>query len=518
TEEMLEYMARFDKLPGMPKTRHITGARYLEENFTPEAPLAVWDGELYLEMHRGTFTTKADLKKHNRLLENKLRDAELLCSLVYARGGGYPEERLRELYKLLLVNQFHDILPGSHIAPVYRDAMADYARLHDELDEIIARAMAKLGLPCVNTLPWERSPRPAGNPLCERGADWFSFSESTLQTPLYHVKFGEGGEILSLYDLNLQREWVKPGGAFNRVTLYNDTPGNYDAWDILPDYKSIAHALEVAAPLSLEKRDGDSLTLAAEYKTEKSRWVQKIRFFRASSLIDIENIVSWREDNRLAKALFDVNVLARTALCDTSAGVCLRETHRNTTWQQARYEVCAHKFSDMSEGGAGVALLNNCKYGISLEGSAMGLSLLRATQRPDVFADRGGHTFSYAIFPHGEGTSIADITKLAWEYNIPLLGEGTPAQPFSIDRGNVFLQAVKKAEDGDTLVLRLCEQAGRRGRAALKLPFKIQSARALDLLERPCEGDVAVIAGDALAFAYQPFEIITLEVGLAETK
>ena len=512
TEEMLEFMRRFDRLPGMPQTRHITGAQYLEENFTPEAPLETWDGELYLEMHRGTFTTKADLKKHNRQLEYKLRDAEILCSLIYAQGGEYPEGQLRELYKLLLVNQFHDILPGSHIAPVTRDAMADYARLHQELDGIIADAMRKLGLACVNTLPWERGMLPAAGP--GEGPAWFSFDGQAMQTPLYRVKFGQGGEIRSLYDLQRQREWVKPGGAFNRVTLYSDTPGNYDAWDILPDYKSIAFDLEAAGPLSLGEQTGDYLTLEIEYQTQKSRWVQSIKFYRTSGLIDIENHVEWREDNRLAKALFDVNVLARTALCDTSAGVCMRETHRNTTWQQARYEVCQHKFTDMAEDGCGVALLNDGKYGISLEGSTMGLSLLRATQRPDVFSDRGAHAFSYAIYPHGDDTSVTDITRVAWEYNLPLRGEGEAAQLFGIDHGNIFLQAVKKVENAEGLVIRLCEQAGRRGRAVLKLPFEAKSAKAVDLLERPCEGTAELPGPRELALEYKPFEIITMLIHL----
>ena len=144
----------------------------------------------------------------------------------------------------------------------------------------------------------------------------------------------------------------------------------------------------------------------------------------------------------------------------------------------------------------------------------MGLSLLRATQRPDVFSDRGSHTFSYRLFPHGDGASVTDITKMAWEYNVPVLGEGAPAQLFTIDHANVFLQAVKKAENGDTLILRLCEQAGRRGRATLKLPFAIQSARTLDLLERPCEGEVNAIGLDAIEFVYRPFEILTIGVEL----
>ena len=511
TEEMLEYMARFDKLPGMPQTRHISGAQYLAENFTPSAPLEVWDGELYLEMHRGTFTTKGDLKKHNRQLEIKLRDAELLCSIVYAQGGEYPQAWLRELYKLLLVNQFHDIIPGSHIAPVYRDAMTDYTQMHEALDGIIANTLHKLGNPCVNTLPWERNMLPQVSGLDE--VDWFEFHDNTLQTPLYRVRF-HGGEITSLFDLTLQREWVQPGGAFNRITLYNDTPGNYCAWDILPDYKNITHALEIASELTIVKQDSHSLALEIQYKTEKSQWVQQIIFYRNNALIDINNQVSWHEDNRLAKTLFDVNVLTRTAICDTSSGICMRETHRNTSWQQARYEVCQHKFTDISEAGAGVALLNNCKYGISLENSTMGLSLLRATQRPDVFSDRGEHEFSYALFPHAEHISIADITRLAWEYNIPLLGAGELTQPFIISHANVFLQAVKQAEEGDGIIVRLSEQCGQRGRARLVLPFEVTSTQAVDLLERPCVGDIAITGTKEIEFVYQPFEIFTIKISL----
>jgi len=510
TEEMLEYMARFEKLPGMPKTRHITGARYLEENFTPEAKLDVWDGELYLEMHRGTFTTKADLKRNNRQLETKIRDAELLCSLVYAKGGVYPEERLRELYKLLLVNQFHDILPGSHIAPVTRDAIKDYAKLHEALDEIIAEAMMKLGKSCVNTLPWKRE---VAQP--HEGWDWFSFDGKSLQTPIYYVKFSNGGEIVSLYDKKRRREWVKPGGAFNRIAIYTDMPGMYDAWDILPDYRSVTHGYEIARPLDIIHENPHYLVLAVEYQTAKSYWTQYITFYRDSGMVDVDNDVLWQEDNRLAKALFDVNVLTRTALCDTSAGVCARETHRNTTWQQARYEVCQHKFTDISEDGCGVALLNDGKYGISLEGSAMSLSLLRATQRPDVFSDRGEHVFSYCVFPHGDDTSITDITKAAWEFNVPFIGDGNQAvadQPFVIDHENVFLQAVKKFENKDGLAIRLCEQSGRRGKALLSLPFGVKSAQPLDLLERPCEGDIHKISQNKIAIEYKPFEIITIGV------
>ena len=168
--------------------------------------------------------------------------------------------------------------------------------------------------------------------------------------------------------------------------------------------------------------------------------------------------------------------------------------------------------SDVSENGEGVALINDCKYGISLENSTMGLSLLRATQRPDIFSDRQYHEFSYCILPHGDDVSVADIMRFAWEYNVPLIGEGEAENLFSIDSDNVFLQAVKKAENSDDIVIRLVEQIGKRGFAELELPFEVTSAKAADLLENECVGAVEVVGKNKIRFEYKPFEIVTISL------
>ena len=365
TEEMIELMHRFDKLSIMPKCEHVGGAEFLEKNLKGNTNLETWDGELYLEMHRGTFTTKSNLKRANRRIENKFRNAEIL-SLI--RGEDNTAE-IGALYKKFLVNQFHDILPGSHIHPVYEDAMADYAEVESALDEIIGT-----GSKYFNTLNFKRDaltfvPNKKGSSTrygvkgnwivpnieamsskslraVKMSNDWFTVGD-TVETPYYSVKFNPDGSIDSLFDKELSREWVD--GDFNKLKIYTDCPGNYDAWDILPNYKDKQIDIQVAEPLSLCESDGECASFKAVLKTEKSVWNVVIRLFRQSRGIEVENIVDWHEKHKLAKAEFSCNVLTRKAVCDTSAGFIERDTHKNTSWQQARFETCHHKWCDLAE-------------------------------------------------------------------------------------------------------------------------------------------------------------------------
>ncbi len=437
TEEMIEMMHRFEKLSVMPKCTHMGGAEFLEKNLKDNKNLEMWDGELYLEMHRGTFTTKSEMKRANRRLENKFRNAEMLSVL----RGEDNRERITDLYKKLLINQFHDILPGSHIHPVYEDAMADYKEIETELDKIIGT-----GSKYFNTLNFKRDaltfvPNRNGTATrCgEKGnwilpdipalssanlrkayfnSEWIEIGK-TIETPYYSVRFNDDGSIASLYDKDLQREWVN--GDFNKLKLYSDCPGNYDAWDILPNYKDKQIDIAVAAPLSLAEKDNESASFVTELKTENSTWKMIIRLFRRSRGIEVENIVNWNEKHKLAKAEFGCNVLTRKALCDTSAGFIERDTHKNTSWQQARFETCHHKWCDLSETDAGVALVNDGKYGVGFENNVMSLSLLRATIRPDVTSDIGQHNFCYMIVPHSGNAVDAGINNLAFQYNVPLV-------------------------------------------------------------------------------------------------
>lgn len=511
TEEMIELMHRFDKLSVMPKCTHMGGAEFLEKNLKDNPNLETWDGELYLEMHRGTFTTKSNLKAANRRLEFKFRTAEMLGVLRNENHTG----KITALYKKFLINQFHDILPGSHIHPVYEDAMADYAEIDKELDKIIGT-----GSKYFNTLNFKRSaltfvPNKNGTSTrkFEKGnwivpnipalsgahlrsaaykGEWITAGD-TIETPYYSAKLNEDGSFESLYDKELRREWVK--GDFNKIKIFTDCPGNYDAWDILPNYRDKEIKPEVSMPLTLLEKDGESASFAATLKTERSAWTVLVRFFRRSRGIEVEYAVDWNEKHKLAKAEFACNVLARKALCDTSAGFIERDTHKNTTWQQARFEVCQHKWCDLSETNGGIAVINESKYGVGFDKNLISLSLLRSTIRPDVTSDMGSHNFCYMIVPHAGNAVSADINALALQYNVPLVKADVECDLPSFEP--LCLQALKFSEDGSMKVVRLSEQNGGRGQIRLN-----KKVRILNMLEE--------VQKETDVIDYSPFEIITI--------
>lgn len=518
TEEMIELMHRFNKLSVMPETRHTTVKEFLHENFNGEHKFDVWDGELYLEMHRGTFTTKSDIKKYNRRLENKFRLCEMLSVLRAKNGKDYPADKIRELYKKFLVNQFHDILPGSHITPVFNDCMKDYREIDAELDKLMGtggQLFNPLNIPRCNTefiedktgsfiregkkgyyVRTDFAPLSEGSisiPDSDKG--WFSLSGSILETPYYSVVLAPDGSFISLFDKKLQREFAD--GDFNKIKMYDDRPGNYDAWDILPDYKDKELPLNVAAALKLVNSDGEAAEFSVTQKTEHSTWTRLIRFFKSSRKIEVENIIDWHESHKLVKAAFNCNILTREITCDTSAGFIKRELHRNTSWQQARFECCHHKWFDISETDGGIAIINDCKYGVGVSEKEITLSLLRATERPDPLSDLGQHNFTYVILPHGE-LSYGDINNEALIFNNPLVrAEALTVPECWLADGRLVLQSVKKAENSDMTVLRFVETRGSRG----TLSFK-ENVKVLNMLED--------IEYETNAVSYKPFEIITI--------
>ncbi len=525
TEGMLQTIERLDKTPLLPRVTVTGGEAYLASSFGSDKPLAVWDGELYLEMHRGTFTTKSDLKRQNRRLEILLRDAEFAQALRWLQGESYAADALRRAWKTLLVNQFHDILPGSHIRPVFEDAMADYARIGSEAGALLGEAGEKwyntlsFGRRLPAFVPDERGKEehlgqrgryvtgrmPSLAPVLEtpprHDAGWLTATPRDdgsllVETDALRAVLLPDGSFASLCD-ETGREYVR--GEFNRLRLFRDIPGNYDAWDILPTYRETPLPLPVDSPLRLVQTDGETAELRCALATPKSRFLRTLRLFRGRHEIEVEHRVDWHEDHVLAKAEFDCNVRAPYALCDLGAGFIARETNRNTTWQQARYEVCHHKWCDLSETGGGVAIINDGKYGVGLWDSTISLSLLRATCRPDLISDRGEHSFGYLIVPHAGSATEAGINRLALEYNTPLRRLALPALRLP-ELGSLFLQAVKLSEDGERLILRLTEQDGRRG--VLRFPFPVKVMNLLEDAE-----------ADADAVPYRPFEILTLGIG-----
>lgn len=529
TEEMLEMIRRFPKVSVMPKTEITGGAEFLHRNLENNDKLAVWDGELYLEMHRGTFTTKSNIKKQNRQLEFRLREAELILSWDAILGKPYPAEELRECWKKVLLNQFHDILPGSHIHPVYEDAMADYAGVGLKLDTMLEGHRNDAWF---NTLPflrdqltfipseegsvvrdgqrgfWSRPEIPAlssGTPAPLQSCEgWLQAEEDgdglLLETPIYRIRMNRDGSFRSLYEKLIEREWVRQGCGFNRLHLWADHPGMYDAWDILPNYKDVEVELPVTQGARVTYQDGSSAEITVDFATEKSTWRMIIRLFRDSAGIEVENLVDWHEKHRLAKVNFGPEVLTRELECDTSAGFVRRSLTKNTSWEQARFEVCHHKWFDMSETDAGVAVINNGKYGVGLEGDEVSLSLLRSTIRPDITSDMGQHDLRYLILPHEGDAQKAGVNREALAYNVPL-SRFSPAEKPAwmevIERSGLWLQAMKLSEDGKRIVVRLSEQDGRR--TSLHFDRMVQE---LNMLED--------IQGEKENFSVSPFEIITL--------
>ncbi len=524
TEGMLRSIERLGKVSVLPKITVTGGQKYLEENLNETKDLAVWDGELYLEMHRGTFTTKSDLKRQNRQLEILLRDAEIACALRWLLTGEYPAETLRETWKKLLVNQFHDILPGSHIRPVFEDAMADYAGIRETCRRLIRpegnrlyntlnfrRTLpafvpdpdgreSRLGVPgrfvrgSMQALDAIREEEPAEEP------EWIRIRELPggsveVETDTLCTVIEPDGSLSSLRDRS-GREYTD--GSFNKLRLYRDVPGNYDAWDILATYPEIELPLRMERGASLSFRDGNTADFTCELSTERSRFTRKIRFFRGLCAVETEHLADWHEDHVLARAEFGCAVRAPYAQCDTGAGFITRETNRNTSWQQARFEVCMHKWCDLSETDGGVAVINDGKYGVGIRDNVISVSLLRATCRPDLLSDRGSHDFGYLIVPHNGSAQCAGVNRLALEYNTPLLRSGLPAFRLP-ETGTLFLQSMKQSEDGTKLVLRFTEQDGCRG--VLRFPWPVTAANLLE--DEECETD---------ALAYGPFEMLTVAV------
>ncbi len=521
TEDMIELMRRFEKLSVMPRTRHVTADAFLKENFTAEKPLPVWDGELYLEMHRGTFTTKARLKKYNRELEEKFRAAELVS--LFGKGRSvYPADRLRRLYKRFLLQQFHDILPGSHITPVYEDAVRDLAQTERELDEIIGTGGPLADVSGYGRDGWEFLPDEAGaftrkgvrgrfarvcaapfgaaaEVSAPQDTDWLQREGDAYLTGGCRIVFTPDGSIASLR----YNDAEYAGDGCNALRLFDDKPGMYDAWDILPDYENNPRPLTLAEPLRLTALTPEVAEFTVTQTTRRSRITRVIRLFRDTPAVDVEVLADWHESHKLLKASFGTALLAKSVVCDTSAGFIRRPTHKNTTWEQARFECCSHQWFVIDAEQRGLAVLNDGKYGVGITSGGVSLSLLRATERPDPQSDLGEHDFCYRIVPLAKNFTACDIERQAAVYNSPLLPCGAPEIPDTLrtiaETGCLRVQAVKQAEDGEREIVRLAEVRGGCGEIALPRPVML-----CDMLERPLE--------KTRTLAYRPFEILTLSL------
>jgi alpha-mannosidase len=503
TKAMLETLRRAADLQGLPRTAQRTSEEFFDALEADTGDRPVVTGELYFEYHRGVYTSQARIKRGNRRGEQALHDAEFLACL----HGDYPRDELDRLWKLLLLQQFHDILPGSGIRLVVEDAERDLAAV-----EAGADALGGVGDTLVNTVGFSRrevvgdamlAAAPFGVARVVEPGDEVRVDGLTLENAHLRVRLSADGSVESVLHKASGRESLAAPG--NRLELYEDRPVAYDAWDIDPSALETRRDFAPAASWR-----ASSTALRAEITFERPWLTQVVRLDAGSRRVEFHTTIDWHEEHTLLKVCFPLAVHARSATYEMPFGHAERPTHWSTSWDRARYEVPGHRWADLSEHGFGVALLNDCKYGWSCYGNELRLSLLRSPRSPDPEADIGRHEFAYALLPHAGGWREAGIVGEAVLFNAPLRRTAmAPPESFaSVDDPNLVLDTIKRAEDSDALVLRLYEAHGARGRARVRVAAPFSSARRANVLEDA--GEELEVDGDAVLLPYRPHEILTV--------
>ena len=538
TKQMLETLRRVKNLQGVPRTAIRTPSEFFDRLERDNTDRARVIGELYFEYHRGTYTSQAAVKRGNRKCEQLLHDIEFLSAAASLKPGfEYPKEKLDYLWKLLLLNQFHDILPGSSIKEVYDDARRDYEIIEREGNQLRGMVGGGVLSPAgplqgfINTTGFPRSevvlnqtgeavfvevPPYGAGPIVEaldRVITEQSADRVILENRFLRATVNRNGTVTSMIEKSASRESLSSPG--NQLLLYRDEPNAWDAWDIDPQH------METESPCApAESFTVTASSLRAEVTFERligkdSRMTQIVRLDADSRRLEFHCDCDWQESHRVLKVAFPVNVRAMNATYEMQFGCVERPTHFNTRYDLARYEVPGHRFCDLSEPGFGVALLSESKYGYSTFSNTMRMTLLRAPKHPDPTADMGRHHFAYAIMPHAGDWREAGVVAEAHRFNAPLILTSVPEnlQPVSfasVDDSNLVLDTIKRSEDDDAIVFRIYECHGARGTAHLHVNFPFNSAHFCDILER--EISPATVREGKIEVPYAPFKILTLKI------
>ncbi|MCR4902483.1 MAG: hypothetical protein K6A23_06470 [Butyrivibrio sp.] len=552
TWQMLEMDRRFRMgIPGVPKTQQTRVADFfaqLQQIVKDYRRVPVWNGELYLEFHRGTYTSIGKNKRNNRHAEYLLQAAEVLsvCSFLQ-KGTKYPAAKLNEIWKTVLLNQFHDILPGSSIEQVYQDSDKQYAEIERKAEDIIDKAKKKLDIgKLFDTCAGEdlNSESILNAKICKRqgkgihrsGKIKLSSKKDNLyiSNNFYNIIFDSNAEIISLFDKEAGYE-VRPENAhpLNRLIAFEDKPKQYDCWNIDADFENVSWDItdcrEFSYKIYEEPEDADAddktqqkVVITIKRNFRESEICQNIIIYANSRRIDFETKVDWHEHQILLKAAFPVNIDSDVINCEIQYGNITRNLTRNNSWDKAKFECCAHKWIDISQnaektenadksentkkiedslkfknaeisGTHGVALLNDCKYGYDAKEKLMRLTLIKSGIFPNPNADQGLHEFTYSLYPHmgdfKSGEVIENARKLNEEKH---LFEGFSDYvkaiiDFGEERG-IYTEAIKLSEDGDKeIIIRMYEGHGleHNVKAALLKGFTtlVQEVYECDLLE-----------------------------------
>lgn len=578
TERHLEFIKRGRMAPNYPEV--VTGKRaidFFKESKAKSKDLQTWSGELYLELHRGTYTSQAANKKNNRSSEFLLRDAELLSCFTPDFSKRYPAEKLEAAWKLVLLNQFHDIIPGSSVREVYVDSDKDYLQVKETGEAIIDHALKSIAsafstqgmqhpvamfqnaqVRTQGEVSWNHDSVPmslqAGNenfpvqlveefgekklvfpvpgaalgsvavgdfvdkPAMEKSR--IKASGRKIENDVWSVRFDLNGNISSIQSLEDNMEFVEPGKLANVFQLFDDQPVFWSAWDIDVFAYETGQDLLKCESFEIVERGPVRAAVEVVRRFGKSTIKQRISLGPTPG-IRFDTEIDWHEDDKLLKVAFPINVNALKATYEIQFGNVERPNHYNTSWDMARFEVCAQKWVDLSEGDMGVALLNDGKYGHDVLNNVLRMSLLRSPKAPDPECDMGVHRFTYVLMPHYGPYQYAEVVRSAYALNAPLRtawleahdGNNGQLPAFvSCDDRNIIIETVKKAEDSNDLIVRLYECHNSRGQAELNAIRPIKQAVLCDLEENEL-ADLDVIGG-ILNFQYKPFEIITLKLKL----
>uniref|UniRef100_A0A8C3VE01 alpha-mannosidase n=1 Tax=Catharus ustulatus TaxID=91951 RepID=A0A8C3VE01_CATUS len=532
TQKMLDRMKRMSDTDGLPRVQISTPDQLFSVLEKESSQLCTWVGELFLELHNGTYTTQAQIKKGNRECEQILHDVEVLSTLAVAQDKEfqYPASQLQQLWRLLLLNQFHDVLPGSCIQLVVEDALQYYT---GEQGAWLAGPSRVGASPAwwgcrgsnpgtqstlvLNTLSWERTEvisRPGPN-----GKETLGMSD--LGVALVS-EFLTEGETANREMLCLFLPWGRAlesiaNGCANQFALFDDVPLYWDAWDVM-DYhlETRKPVTTMLKPLEVTLAGGLRGSVRFSLKVGKSSTLtQEIILDAMCPYLRFQTQVEWKEAHKFLKVEFPVNVRSTSATYEIQFGHLQRPTHWNTSWDWARFEVWAHKWLDLSEHGFGVALLNNCKYGASVHRNILSLSLLRAPKSPDSTADIGLHQFTYAVMPHQGSFQEAGVIQQAYSLNFPLHVVPASCAPcpawsaFSVSSPAIVLETVKQAAQHSAVVVRLYEAHGSTVTAWLQTSLPVKKAMLCDLLERPVGWGLS-LEKQGLRLSFTPFRVLSV--------
>ncbi|MFZ5979956.1 MAG: alpha-mannosidase [Candidatus Zixiibacteriota bacterium] len=555
-EENIELGRRMADLESAPRVKFGRAADFFERLKKYELRLPVWVGELYLELHRGTYTTQAKVKKANRRLEHKLRELEMLCSCLPFEH--YPSDRIDSIWKKVLLNQFHDIIPGSSITKVYETTHAEHKEALAQCEILAGEAARELfetddnAMILFNSLPYpyrgavalpEGWPGGSVNsvalPIQTENDQTIAYVEiepysfvtltksgqpapkavninkNVLENDLVRYEFSDNGALIQALDKEAEREISVTGSPGNVFTLYEDRPNDWDAWDIDITYEK--HPLEHAKVTELTPLPSGEIRQGLEFKMTigNSRLEQRVYLTRNSKRLDFHTVVDWHENHKMLRVAFPVDVFAEQAAFDIQYGFLHRNTHRNTSWDMAKFEVAAHRYADLSDRVYGIALLNDCKYGYKVLHNVIDLNILRSPTYPDPDADRGRHELTYSLLPHIGGLIDSDVISNAAVLNQGLMafkGFRTDKRvlPWRVEGDGLSLEVVKKAEKENCLILRIVETKGRFSRGRLIIDDKQALLVETDLME--WSDGRSFKSSQTLELSLKPFEIMTFKL------